>query len=120
MRAYQRALQIEPPFGSGPTSAWANCWKARAKPTRPKRATARPSKTESIERPTLATLARFCRNRQWYEAAATNFDDAVAMNPADPALAAEAGEAHFLHGMELGEIPANPPWPPANFMRPRY
>ena len=102
MRAYHRALQIEPRFGlaylgmgqlldsEGQKDQAEDCYR-KALQYRIHRAA------------DLATLARFCRNRQWYEAAATNFDDAVAMSPADPALAAEAGESHFLHGMELAK-----------------
>ena len=77
----------------------------------------------------LAALARFCQSRGWYEAAATNFEDAVELSPGDATLCVEAGqnfaainrhadaeklfsdavqwapnlmEAHYLYGMELG------------------
>jgi tetratricopeptide (TPR) repeat protein len=77
----------------------------------------------------LATLARFCQRRGWFEAAATNFDDAIKLSPYDASLYVEAGQnftslgrhaqaeqhyaeavelspdsmqAHFLYGLELG------------------
>ena len=77
----------------------------------------------------LKTLAHFCQNRGWYEAAATNYDDAISLSPGDAILYVEAGqnleslgrhaeaekrfseavkvspdsmEAHFLYGLELG------------------
>ena len=77
----------------------------------------------------LHTLARFCASQGWYEAAATNYAEAIQLSPADAALDVEAGqnletlgrradaeklfsnaarlspdlmEAHFLYGLELG------------------
>lgn len=77
----------------------------------------------------LRTLARFCQSRGWYEAAATNYEDAIALSPADARLYVQAGqnlealgrradaeklysdaakispdlmEAHYLYGLELG------------------
>jgi tetratricopeptide (TPR) repeat protein len=83
-----------------------------------------------IERaPELTTLARFCETRGWREVAATNFDDAIKLNPFDATLYIEAGQnlsalgrrteaerhfreatrlspdsiqAHFFYGSELG------------------
>jgi tetratricopeptide (TPR) repeat protein len=79
--------------------------------------------------PELTTLARFCESHGWHEAAATNYDDAIKLNPSDAMLYVEAGqnfaalgrhaeaeqryaeairlspdliEAHFLYGLELG------------------
>jgi tetratricopeptide (TPR) repeat protein len=51
----------------------------------------------------LATLGRFCIKRGWWQAAITNFNDAIQLDPLDPALQAEAGQAHFLFGAELGK-----------------
>ncbi|MGO8700395.1 MAG: tetratricopeptide repeat protein [Limisphaerales bacterium] len=51
----------------------------------------------------LATLARFCMGRGWFEAASTNYNDALKLDPADASLSLEAGQAHFLFGMELGK-----------------
>jgi tetratricopeptide (TPR) repeat protein len=48
----------------------------------------------------LVALARFCRGRQWSDAAATNYDKAAKLNPEDPALHVEAGE-FFLAGGRL-------------------
>jgi tetratricopeptide (TPR) repeat protein len=77
----------------------------------------------------LKTLARFCASRGWYEAAATNYEDAIKLSPGDATLYVEAGqnlenqdrhaeaeklfsdavrlspdfmEARFLYGLELG------------------
>jgi tetratricopeptide (TPR) repeat protein len=77
----------------------------------------------------LTTLARFCENHGWFEAAATNFDDAIKLCPSDAMLYVDAGrnfavlnrhaeaeqryagaielspdlmQAHFLYGLELG------------------
>ena len=79
--------------------------------------------------PELTALARFCENHGWHEAAATNYDDAIKLNPSDATLYVEAGQnlaalgrhaeaeqhyaeavklspdlmqAHFLYGLELG------------------
>jgi len=79
--------------------------------------------------PELETLARFCVSKGWREAAATNYEDALKLNPADAATYVEAGQnlaalgrhaeaeqcyaaavrlspdliqAHFLYGLELG------------------
>jgi tetratricopeptide (TPR) repeat protein len=42
-------------------------------------------------------------SRRWFEAASTNYDDALKLAPGDAALAVEAGQAHFLFGSELGK-----------------
>jgi tetratricopeptide (TPR) repeat protein len=79
--------------------------------------------------PELKTLAQFCLNHGWREAAVTNFDDAIKLNPWDAMTCVDAGQnlaalgrhaeaeqrfaeaarispdlmqAHFLYGMELG------------------
>jgi len=79
--------------------------------------------------PELTTLARFCEDHGWREAAATNFDDAIKLNPFDATLYFEAAQnlsalsrhaeaeqhyaqatrlspdsiqAHFFYGLELG------------------
>jgi tetratricopeptide (TPR) repeat protein len=79
--------------------------------------------------PELAALARFCASKGWYEAAATNYEDAIKLNPLDETSYLEAGkslaalsrhaeaerhfartvklspnslEAHFRYGLELG------------------
>jgi tetratricopeptide (TPR) repeat protein len=41
----------------------------------------------------LAMLARFCLSRHWFEAAATNFGDAIQLRPSDPGLLLEAGRS---------------------------
>ncbi|MGH8021961.1 MAG: tetratricopeptide repeat protein [Limisphaerales bacterium] len=77
----------------------------------------------------LSLLAHFCERRGWYEAAATNYHDAIELNPGDATLYVEAGQnleklnrhaeaeslfsdavklspnllqARFLYGLELG------------------
>jgi tetratricopeptide (TPR) repeat protein len=51
----------------------------------------------------LATLGRFCVSRGWYEAACTNLNDAMKLDPLDAGLRREAGRAHFLFGEQLGK-----------------
>jgi tetratricopeptide (TPR) repeat protein len=47
-----------------------------------------------IQRPAeLTTLARFCASRGWADAAVTNYLKAVNLNPADPKLRLELGQA---------------------------
>ena len=46
----------------------------------------------------LATLARFCFNRRWYEQASTNFAAAIELNPLDPGLRVEAGHVLSVLG----------------------
>ncbi|HWX19166.1 MAG TPA: tetratricopeptide repeat protein [Candidatus Binatia bacterium] len=79
----------------------------------------------------LNTLARFCQSRGWFEAAATNYAEAITLSPSAPGLRLEAGQAlaalgrheeaaqryaealqlspdqgqtHFLRGLELGRL----------------
>jgi tetratricopeptide (TPR) repeat protein len=79
--------------------------------------------------PELKLLAAFCEKQGWYEAAATNYDDAIKLNPSDAVLYIDAGrnfaaagrhadaeqryaeavrlspdsmQAHFFYGLELG------------------
>jgi tetratricopeptide (TPR) repeat protein len=128
MREYRRALAIKPRFGPawlglgqlleslGRTAEAEDCYR-RALANRIHRASE------------LTTLAEFCATRGWYQAAATNFDDAAKLKPLDAALYLEAGknfaaagqhqeaarrfavagklepdslEAHFLSGLEWG------------------
>lgn len=128
MREYRRALAIKPRFGlawlglgqvleeEGHQAEAEDCY-ARALTNRVHRAAE------------LATLARFCQSRGWFEAAATNFVDALQLSPTDVTLRLEAGQslaaagrhteaaaqyvetirlapetaaAHFLYGLELG------------------
>jgi tetratricopeptide (TPR) repeat protein len=42
----------------------------------------------------LAMLARFCASRGWYDAAATNYQDALARKPADARLHIETGQVY--------------------------
>jgi tetratricopeptide (TPR) repeat protein len=80
--------------------------------------------------PDLVTLARFCRSRGWLEAAVTNYNVAIKLQPGDANLRVEAGQnllvlrhyfdaaqqlveavrlapesakAHFFYGMAVGQ-----------------
>jgi tetratricopeptide (TPR) repeat protein len=127
---FKRALAIKPRFGlawlglgqlyeeSGKTNEADVCYqKALANP---------------IHRADeLTTLARFCRNRKWLEAAGTNYMEAVKLSPSDASLRVEAGQTlaelgrhaeaeqcfaeacrlvpnwgqvHFLDGLEFGRL----------------
>ncbi len=101
-KTYQQALAISPRFGlawlglgqnlegSGQKEEAAKCY--------------RKALANRIHRPPdLATLGRFCMSQGWYQAAATNFDEAIQLGPAEPDLLNEAGQAHFLYGEELGK-----------------
>lgn len=79
----------------------------------------------------LTTLARFCLTRGWFDAAATNYSDAIALSPSDfqlrlemgqvlstlgrhveaaqrfaeaIQLAPDQGQIHYLRGFELGRL----------------
>lgn len=72
--------------------------------------------------PELATLARFCQSRGWFEAARTNFADAVALAPSDASLRFEAGQnlaalgRHAEAAASFGEAARlSPDWGQAHF-----
>jgi tetratricopeptide (TPR) repeat protein len=125
---YRRALKLKPRFGM----AWlglGQVLQAKGDNAEAEACYLR-ALTNRIHRAgELTTLARFCQSRGWHEAAATNFVDAIKLNPSDPMLRLEAGQslaaaghhpqalaqyadavrlapdlaqAHFLHGVELG------------------
>jgi len=79
----------------------------------------------------LTTLARFCQSRGWFEAAGTNYAEAIELSPSDAGLRVEAGcalaalghheeaarrfaeaiqlspgsgQAHFLCGLQWGKL----------------
>jgi tetratricopeptide (TPR) repeat protein len=89
---FKRALAIKPQFGTswlalgqlyddmGRHDEAAQCFRAAL--------------TNRLNRADhLAMLARFCVSRNWFDAAATNFADALALSPFDPGLLMEAGRA---------------------------
>ena len=41
----------------------------------------------------LTSLARFCQSRGWFQAASTNYADAIKLKPADAILRFEAGQS---------------------------
>jgi tetratricopeptide (TPR) repeat protein len=130
IQEFKRAVAIKPRFGL----AWLGLGRVYEEMGRQQEAEDcyRRGVTNRIHRPDeLATLARFCQSRGWLEAAVTNFADAVALNPSDPGLRVEAGQAlsafgrheeaaqqfgealkiapdqgqiHFLRGLELGRL----------------
>jgi tetratricopeptide (TPR) repeat protein len=125
---YRRALKLKPRFGM----AWLGLGQVlQAKgQTAEAEACFQRALTNRIHRAgELTTLARFCQSRGWHEAAATNYLDAIKLNPMDATLRVEAGQslaasghhpealaqyadairfspdlvqARFLHGLELG------------------
>jgi tetratricopeptide (TPR) repeat protein len=129
IREYQHALAVKPRFGM----AWLGLGQMYEEMGRKAEAEDCYQKAllNRIDRaPELTTLARFCVSKGWREAAATNFDDAIKLNPADAPTYVEAGQnlealgrhaeaercyaeavklspdliqAHFLYGLELGQ-----------------
>jgi len=125
---YRHALAVKPRFGL----AWLGLGQVYEEMGRKAEAEECYQKAlqNRIERaPELTALARFCETRGWREAAATNFTDAIRLNPFDANLHLEAGQnlsalgrhdeaewlfreavrlspdsvqAHFFYGSELG------------------
>ena len=128
MREYRQAVAIKPRFGM----AWLGLGQLLEQEGNKTEAEDcyRRALTNRIHRaPELTTLARFCQSRGWFDAAATNYLDALKLTPADARLHLEAGQslaaagrhgdaseqcaeavrlapgmaqAHFLYGLELG------------------
>ncbi len=102
MREYKRALAVTPRFGL----AWLGLGQLEESMGRKDEAEdcyKKALENRILRAPELETLARFCMSRGWVEAAATNYDEAVRLDPFDTATAQEAGQAHFLVGMKLGK-----------------
>ena len=102
IKAYKRALAITPRFGL----AWLGLGQVYESMGRKQDAENCYQKAlaNRIHRaPELATLARFCMTRGWYQAAATNYDSALSLDPMNPSLALEAGRAHFSLGAVFGQ-----------------
>ena len=101
IKQYKRALAITPRFGL----AWLGLGQVYESMGRKPDAENcyRKALENRIHRaPELATLARFCMARGWYQAAATNYDAAMSLDPINSSLALEAGRAHFSLGAEFG------------------
>jgi tetratricopeptide (TPR) repeat protein len=128
IREYRHALAVKPRFGL----AWLGLGRIYEDLGRQAEAEDcyRQALVNRLDRaPELTTLARFCVNHGWREAAATNYDDVIKLNPADATPYFESGQnlaalgrhaeaeqryseaiqlspdmiqAHFLYGMELG------------------
>lgn len=98
---YRRAVKLQPNFAIG----WLSLGgvleetgrKSEAEDCFQKAVACQPSRVTD-----LVALARFCRGRQWPDGAATNYANAVKLNPEDSALHVEAGEC-FLAGGRLEE-----------------
>jgi len=92
LRQFKRALAIKPQFGTawlalgqlyedmGRKDEAAECFRSAL--------TNRVNSADS-----LATLARFCLSRHWFEAAVTNYAEAIELSPSDPGLLMEAGQS---------------------------
>jgi tetratricopeptide (TPR) repeat protein len=92
IRQFKRALAIKPQFGT----AWLGLSQLYEDMGRKDEAAKcfRSALTNRINTADyLATLARVCLNRQWFEAAVTNFAEAVELSPSDPGLLLEAGRS---------------------------
>lgn len=128
IREYRHALAVNPRFGL----AWLGLGQMLEEMGRKAEAEDcyRKALSNRINRaPELESLAHFCESRGWREAAATNYDDIIKLNPLDSKPYIEAGQnlaalgrhaeaeqryaeaiklspdlmqAHFLYGMELG------------------
>jgi tetratricopeptide (TPR) repeat protein len=127
-REYQRVLQIKPRFGPAHLGLGELLEAAGNKPEAEKHfqlaLTHRVRRAEE-----LASLARFCHDRGWYQAAVTNYQDAISLNPVSASLhlgagqclaalgrsaeagrhfveavrlAPDSGESRFLLGVDLG------------------
>jgi tetratricopeptide (TPR) repeat protein len=129
VREFRRAVAISPRFGI----AWVGLGEALEGMGRKEEAAdcfQKGLENRIYTAPELASLARFCKNRGWLQAASTNYSDAITLDPTDPALPFEAGEtlaalgrhreaveryreavesspawgqAHFSYGIELGK-----------------
>ena len=129
IREYLHALAVNPRFGL----AWLGLGQVLEKTGRAAEAEDcyRQALANRIKRaPELQTLARFCVSHGWREAAVTNYDDAINLDPSDPTPYVDAGQnlaalgrhaeaeqryaeairiapdliqPHFLYGMELGQ-----------------
>ena len=125
---YRHALAVKPRFGL----AWlglGQLYEAMGRKAEAEDCYHRALLNRVDRAPELTTLARFCVSKGWREAAATNYDGALKLNPADATTYIEAGQnlealgrqaeaghcyaeavklspdsiqAHFLYGLELG------------------
>ncbi len=101
MRTYRRAFTVAPKFGL----AYLGLGQLLESEGKTNEASQYYQKAlaNRIHRPSeLATLAKFCMARGWIEAAATNYDDAIAMDRVNGELRLEDGKAHFMLGQKFG------------------
>jgi tetratricopeptide (TPR) repeat protein len=97
VREYRRALKIKPRFGP----AWLGLGQVLETSGRKDEALAcfQKALANRVHRASdLSTLARFCLTRGWYEAAATNYTDAIKLDPSDATLNYEAGQSYGMLG----------------------
>ena len=88
---YRRALALKPQFGP----AWLGLGQALESSGRKSEALDcfQKALAHRMHRAAdLATLARFCSSRGWFQAAVTNYVDALKLSPPDPALNYEVGQ----------------------------
>jgi tetratricopeptide (TPR) repeat protein len=130
IREFKRALALKPRFGL----AWLGLGQLYEEIGRKSEAADcfRLALANRIHRAEeLTTLARFCQSRGWLDAAVTNYAEAITLNPSEPRLRIESGQAlsalgrhqeaalrfaealqlspdlgqiHFLCGLELGRL----------------
>jgi tetratricopeptide (TPR) repeat protein len=130
IREFKQALEIKPRFGL----AWLGLGQVYEEQGRKTDAEEcyRLALLNRIHRADeLTTLARFCQSRGWFDAAVTNYIDAISLNPSDFRLRLEMGQAlsalgrhgqaaqafgeatrlapdqgqiHYLRGFELGRL----------------
>jgi len=90
-RQFRRALEIQPRFGL----AWLGLGQVLESEGQKDQAAAcfERGLTNRIHHGSeLATLARFCQGRGWFQAASTNFADAITLDPSDARLRFDAGQ----------------------------
>jgi tetratricopeptide (TPR) repeat protein len=130
IREFKRALAVKPRFGL----AWLGLGQVYEEEGRKTDAEQcyRLALANRIHRADeLTTLARFCQTRGWFDAAATNYSDAISLSPSDfrlrlemgqvlstlgrhaaaaqsfaeaIQLAPDQGQIHYLRGFELGRL----------------
>ncbi len=91
IREFRRVLAIKPRFGL----AWLGLGQVYEESGQGAEATACYEKAlaNPIHRAEeLTTLARFCQSRKWFEAATTNYTQAIELNPFDAGLRLETGQ----------------------------
>jgi tetratricopeptide (TPR) repeat protein len=89
IREYRRALQAQPSY----SRAWINLGQTYANTGRTAEAEGcyQQALLNNIDPAQAPLMAQFCRSRGWFEAAATNYEEAITLDPMSPNLRTEAG-----------------------------